>query len=150
MATPRCRPPSAPARTPAPASASLDLPDAGAPAVPTPLGVGIDTSRYGHYATFLGADLQDAAPELAFAESAAGYGPFRSRLDGLAQRLGPVHLHVRLDAAGQYAENLLAFLHTLPEPKTISCGDAPRNQNDRAAVYGHKKSDPIESRAVAR
>ena len=39
----------------------------------TRIGVGIDTSRYGHYAAFLRDDLQTAAPELAFAESGAGY-----------------------------------------------------------------------------
>ena len=35
------------------------------PAPPArPIGVGIDTSRYGHYAAFLGPDLQTAAPDL--------------------------------------------------------------------------------------
>jgi hypothetical protein len=45
-------------------------------AVPQPsprFGVGIDTSHYDHYAAFPGDDLQPAADELAFAESAAGY-----------------------------------------------------------------------------
>jgi hypothetical protein len=41
------------------------------------IGVGIDTSRYGHYACFLREDLQAAAAELAFAESAAGYQQLR-------------------------------------------------------------------------
>ena len=41
------------------------------------VGVGIDTSRYGHYACFLGDDLQPAAAELSFAESAAGYAQLR-------------------------------------------------------------------------
>ena len=36
------------------------------------IGVGIDTSRYGHYAVFLRDDLQPAAAELQLAESAAG------------------------------------------------------------------------------
>ena len=39
----------------------------------TPIGVGIDTSRYGHYAAFLRADLSPVAGELQFVESAAGY-----------------------------------------------------------------------------
>ena len=45
------------------------------------IGVGIDTSRYGHYACFLHEDLQPAAAELAFAESAAGYQQLRQRLE---------------------------------------------------------------------
>jgi hypothetical protein len=45
---------------------------ASAPPAPRRFGVGIDTSRYGHYAVFLRDDLQRAAPELPFAESAAG------------------------------------------------------------------------------
>jgi hypothetical protein len=36
------------------------------------IGIGIDTSRYGHYAAFLRDDLQPAAAELQFVESAAG------------------------------------------------------------------------------
>ena len=35
-----------------------------ADASPTPIGVGIDTARYGHYAAFLDPPLQQAAPEL--------------------------------------------------------------------------------------
>src|SRR5438552_9772535 len=96
--------PSAPAR-PAPA-----------PAPTARLGVGIDTSRYGHYAAFLRDDLQPAAAELSFAESAAGYAQLRLRLEQIAGRHGPVSLVIRLDAAGQYAENLLHFLHQLSTP----------------------------------
>jgi hypothetical protein len=76
----------------------------------TPLGVGIDTSRYGHYAAFLDANLETAAPDLEVVESAAGYGQLRQRLADLVARHGPVHFHVRLDAAGLYADNLLAWL----------------------------------------
>jgi hypothetical protein len=32
----------------------------------------------------------------------------------------------------------------------ISCGDPQRNKNYRAAVFGNKKSDPIEAQAAAR
>jgi transposase len=135
--------PAAPPATPPPAG-----PDPSAP--PTPIGVGIDTSRYGHYATFLRPDLQDAAPELTFPESAQGYAQPRARLQHIQGYGGSIHFHFRLDAAGQYAENLLAFLHALPEPKTISCGDPLRNKSYRVAVFGHKKSDPVESRAAAR
>jgi transposase len=131
------------------------------PASPLPgrVGVGIDTSRYGHYAAFLRDDLQPAAAELQFAESAAGYTAFRQRLDQIVQRQGPVHFVIRLDAAGQYADNLLHFLHGLfpPGPDgsrratcSISCGDPQRNKNYRAALFGSQKSDPIEARAAAR
>jgi transposase len=123
-------------------------------------GVGIDTSRYGHYAAFLRDDLQPAADELQFAESAAGYGQLRQRLNRIAEHDGPVHFVVRLDAAGQYADNLLAFLHALNRPVdtgqgpafalTISCGDPNRNKNYRAALFGPQKSDPVEARAAAR
>src|SRR5262245_39112566 len=121
-------------------------------------GVGIDTSRYGHYAAFLRDDLQPAAEELSFAESATGYGQLRQRLERIAQRLGTVQFVVRLDAAGQYADNLLHFLHQLSTPGadatrlavTVSCGDPQRNKNYRAALFGAHKSDPVEARAAAR
>lgn len=122
-------------------------------------GVGIDTSRYGHDAAFLGDDLQPAAAELQFPESAAGYALFRQRLERIAQRDGPVHFVVRLDAAGQYADNLLHFPHGLGQPTAdappaftliVSCGDPQRNKSYRAALFGPQKSDPVEARAAAR
>jgi transposase len=130
-----------------------------APQPPRRVGVGIDTSRYGHDAAFLTDDLQPAAAELQFPESAAGYTLLRQRLDGIVGRHGPVPFAVRLDAAGQYAENLLHFLHRLATPAadapapfalTVSCGDPQRNKNYRAAVFGPQKSDPVEARAAAR
>jgi transposase len=119
------------------------------------VGVGIDTSRYGHYATFLRDDLQPAAGELQFIESAAGYAQLRSRFEQIVSKLGTVHFAVRVDVAGQYADNLLHFLHTLQgrvanATFAISCGDPQRNKNYRAAVFGSKKSDPVEARAAAR
>ena len=131
---------------------------ASAPPSPRRCGVGIDTSRYGHYAAFLKDDLQPAADELAFPESAAGYDQLRQRLQRIAQRHGPVHFVVRLDAAGQYADNLLHFLHQLgradagagPFTLALSCGDPQRNKNYRAALFGPHKSDPVEARAAAR
>jgi transposase len=133
-----------------------------APQPPRRIGVGIDTSRYGHYAAFLRDDLQPAAAELPFPESAAGYALLRQRLEGIAGRHGPAHFVVRVDAAGQYADNLLHFLHRLaapaPDPAapatplalTVSCGDPQRNKNYRAALFGGQKSDPVEARAAAR
>lgn len=127
------------------------------PTPPVLIGVGIDTSRYGHYAAFLRHDLQPAAAELPFAESAAGDNQLRERLEYILQRHGQVHFLVRLDAAGQYADNLLHFLHGLTAPSaaqpftlSLSCGDPQRNKNYRAALYGSKKSDSIEARAAAR
>ncbi len=70
---------------------------------------------------------------------------------------GRVHFHCRLDLAGRYADNLLAFLDTLGTWQalanasfTISCGDPQRNKNYRAAIFGAKKSDPVEAQACAR
>jgi hypothetical protein len=119
------------------------------------IGVGIDTSRYGHYAAFLRDDLQPAAGELQFIESAAGYAQLRTRSEQIVSKLGTVHFLVRLDVAGQYADNLLHFLHALQGQLanatfTISCGDPQRNKEYRAAIFGSKKSDPVEARAAAR
>ena len=132
-----------------------------APQLPRHVGVGIDASRYGHYAAFLRDDLQPAADELQFAESAAGYALFRQRLERIVGRHGSVLFLVRLDAAGQYADNLLHFLHGLSTPGanasasppfvlSLSCGDPQRNKNYRAALFGGHKSDPVEARAAAR
>src|SRR5262245_7658212 len=124
------------------------------------IGVGIDTSRYGHYAAFLADDLKVAAPELSFRESADGYSQLQQRLEQLAQRHPAAAFAVRLDVAGPYADNLLAFLHRLAGPSppaplsrraiTISCGDPQRNKNYRAALFGARKSDAVEARACAR
>src|SRR5262249_23009725 len=126
------------------------------------IGVGIDTSRYGHHAAFLRDDLQPAAAELSFAESAQGYAQLRQRLELLAQRHPGASFAIRLDVAGQYADNLLHFPHRLADPSrpeaaalasrgiTISCGDPQRNKNYRAALFGGKKSDAVEARAAAR
>jgi transposase len=129
---------------------------------PVAIGVGIDTSRFGHHACFLRADLQPAVADLKFVESATGYQQLRERLQAIAApHRGRVHFHCRLDLAGRYADNLLAFLDTLgtwlDDNKdlanakfTISCGDPQRNKNYRAAIFGAKKSDPVEAQACAR
>jgi transposase len=119
----------------------------------TAIGVGIDTARYGHYAAFLDADLQSAAPELSVTESAPGYAGLRQRFHDLARKHGRVRFFVRLDVAGAYADNLLAWLQALAIDDadfSISCGDPQRNKNYRLGIYGQKKSDPIEARACAR
>jgi len=126
------------------------------------IGVGIDTSRYGHFAAFLRADHQPAAAPLQFTESADGYAQLRQRLEHIARPHPAVTFAIRLDAAGQYADNLIHFLqrlandpqsHTCAIPNatvTISCGDPQRNKNYRVALFGSKKSDPIEAQAAAR
>jgi transposase len=144
------------------------LPSPGAPttaaptAPPVPIGVGIGTSRYGHFAAFLRADHQPAAAPLQFIESADGYAQLRQRLEHIARRHPTVAFAIRLDAAGQYADNLIHFLQQLADHSpshtgaipnatlAISCGDPQRNKNYRAALFGSKKSDPIEAQAAAR
>ncbi len=137
-----------------------------ADASPVRIGVGIDTARYGHYAAFLRADLQPAAADLAFTENARGYALLRQRFEQIVAKHGRVHFHVRLDAAGQYADNLLHFLQSLAGAAgaddvadacgsdrfiiTLSCGDPQRNKNYRAALFGPHKADPLEARAAAR
>ncbi len=83
------------------------------------------------------------------------YAQLRSRLEQIVSKLGTAHFAVRLDVAGQYADNLLHFLHTLQGQLAnaafvISCGDPQRNKNYRAALFGSQKSDPVEARAAAR
>jgi transposase len=124
--------------------------------------VGIDTSRYGHAAAFLRADLQPAAPPLSFPESGTGYARLQQRLEQLARKHPGANFALRIDAAGQYADNLIHFLHRLADPTqphtgplagttiTLSCGDPQRNKNYRAALFGAQKSDPIEALAAAR
>lgn len=141
------------APSPRPARADTSAQDTTAPAAPAhsvAIGIGLDTSRYGHHASFLDRSLQEADDDLDFVESGAGYQEFRARLDALVAKHGNVHFHFRVDVAGRYADNLLAFLQSLPHAKTISCGDPERNANYKIAIYGHKKSDPAESHACAR
>jgi transposase len=162
-------------RAPAPLDHPITMTSATVPAQPLPpdqplsppvaIGVGIDTSRFGHHACFLRADLQPAAADLKFVESAPGYQQLRQRFEAIAANHGGrVHFRCRLDLAGRYADNLVAFLQALSKPPadqadnaalanvgfTISCGDPQRNKNYRAAIFGAKKSDPVEAQACAR
>jgi transposase len=133
-----------------------------APTPPVCIGVGLDTSRYGHVAVFLTADLQPVGAPLRFAESGAGYAQLQARLEQLAGKHPGAAFGVRIDAAGQYADNLIHFLQRFADPSvphtgplagttlTLSCGDPQRNKNYRAALFGAAKSDPIEALAAAR
>jgi transposase len=117
---------------------------------PIAVGVGFDTSRYGHHVTFLREDLQPACPPCEFAESRQGYDQLLHQFQRLQQRFGTVHFHIRIDAAGQYATNLERFLRCLPFPTTITIGEPARNQNYRKALFPKRKADPVESFCAAR
>src|SRR5436190_21015417 len=87
-----------------------------------PIGVGIDTARYGHHVSFLDEQKRTAAKSFHFTESATGDQQLHAALTKLAQSHPGVHFHIRLDVAGQSAENLLQWLHRLPLSTTISVG----------------------------
>jgi transposase len=114
------------------------------------IGVGIDTSRYGHYVTFLDADLQPATTALQITESRSGYDELLATLEQLNEKHPSVEFHIRIDAAGQYAANLESFLRQLPFAGTISIGDPVRNANYRVVHFPKRKSDSVESQSVAR
>lgn len=113
-------------------------------------GVGFDTARYGHHATFLDHHLDFACPPFEFVESQEGYQRLLKQFKTLTLRFDNVHFHIRIDAAGQYACNLETFLHALSFPKTISVGEPARNQNYRKAIFPKRKADPTESLCAAR
>jgi transposase len=113
------------------------------------IGVGIDTARYGHVASFVREDRQPAAPFLQIKENRQGYQQLRQRLEALSAD-GDVHLLVRIDAGGQYARNLQAFLQDLPLPLTVSVGEPKRNRDYHKALSPKNKSDKSESWALAR
>jgi transposase len=114
------------------------------------IGVGFDTARYGHHVTFLDHHLQPLCPPTEFAESHAGYQRLRQLFDAILQRFPTAEFLIRLDAAGQYATNLEAFLRQLPFPTSLSLGDPLRNQNYRKAIFPKQKADPTESHCAAR
>jgi transposase len=114
------------------------------------IGVGFDTARYGHHVTFLRPDLQPACRPTEFTESQAGYQRLEQLFQSVHQRFAAVHFHIRIDAAGQYATNLEAFLHRLPFDKTISVGEPARNEHYRKALFPKRKADPVESLCAAR
>ena len=114
------------------------------------IGVGIDTARYGHRASFLRPDLRPAARPLTVTEDRAGYQALRDRLVQLRRLHPQVHFHVRIDAAGQYAANLEQFLRGLDWPMTISIGEPKRNKDYHKAHFPKRTTDDTESQAMAR
>lgn len=114
------------------------------------IGVGIDTARYGHHVSFLDEQKRTAAKSFHFTESAEGYQKLRQAFDKLADKHPGLHWHIRIDAAGQYAENLLQWLDQLGLDATISVGQPARNKAYRKAHFDKRKADPVESLACAR
>jgi transposase len=114
------------------------------------IGVGIDTARYGHCAVFLRDDQQPAARRLEFRECREGYDQLQASLEGIRHRFPAAQIRVRIDAAGQYARNLEAFLRGLPLELSVSVGEPQRNRNYRLAHMPSKKSDKAEAEAMAR
>ena len=121
-----------------------------APPNPVPIGVGIDTARYGHHVSFLDEQKRTAAPPFHFTETAKGYQKLQQTFEKLAGKHPHLHLHIRIDAAGQYAENLLQWLHRLDLETTISVGQPARNKAYRQVHFDKRKADPTESLACAR
>jgi transposase len=114
------------------------------------IGVGIDTARYGHRASFLAPDLRPAAKSLTVTENHAGYQALRRRLEQSRLKHPQVHFHIRIDAAGQYAANLEQFLRGLELPMTLSVGEPKRNKDYRMAHFPKRTTDDTESQAMAR
>jgi len=117
---------------------------------PVLIAVGIDTARYGHHATFLNQQLEFAADQLEIIESRKGYLHLEQAMQGLVKRHGKVVFRIRIDAAGQYAQNLLQFLENLPFEKSISVGEPKRNKDYCNVHFPKRKADAVESHACAR
>ena len=118
------------------------------------IGIGIDTARYGHHVSFLDSDKRTALPAFLFPESNEGYAKLRNAIEELRKKHPCAIFHVRIDAAGQYAENLLNWLRQLEalqgELGRISIGQPAKNAYYRKAVVSGQKADPTESMACAR
>ena len=114
------------------------------------IGVGIDTARYGHVVSFLRPDRQPAAKKLLVMENHDSYQALRERLEQLHQQHPQVHFHIRIDAAGQYANNLERFLRSLPLPMTLTIGEPKRNRDYQKAHFPKRQTDETESIAMAR
>ena len=83
-------------------------------------------------------------------ENHASYQALRERLEQLHQQHLQAHFHIRIDAAGQYANNLQRFVRGLPLPMTISIGEPKRNLDYQKAHFPKRQTDETESIAMAR
>ena len=113
-------------------------------------GIGIDTARYGHHVSGLDQDKRTACKPFHFTENAEGYQRLERALRSLSEKNPGATVHVRIDAAGQYAENLLAWLHNSPLGLEVSVGQPAKNKAYRKAHFDKRKADPVESLACAR
>lgn len=113
------------------------------------IGIGIDTARYGHRVTFKKDRHQNIKP-LTVTEDRKGYQKLEDALRELHKEHPEAELHVRIDAAGQYAANLEQFLRSLSVPLRISIGDPLRNKNYHKSMSPKRSSDDTESQAMAR
>lgn len=116
----------------------------------THLGIGIDTARYGHHVSFMDEHKRTAAKGFHFTENADGYRLLATAIEHLCRKHPDCVLQIHVDAAGQYADNLLQWLHQQDWPAIVSVGQPARNKNYRKAHYDKRKADPIESLACAR
>ena len=114
------------------------------------IGIGIDTARYGHVASFVDENLQPATSAFTIKESRQGYEAFRSKLEGLRKRYPEAEFRCRIDAAGVYSSNLEQFLRSFPWPLRISIGSPTVNRNYHRVVFPKNKSDKNDSWALAR
>lgn len=120
------------------------------PVEPQHFGIGIDTARYGHHVSFMDDQKRQAAKSFHFTEDAKGYQALRAAIDQLCQKHPGCVLHIHVDAAGQYAENLLQWLVRQAWTAIVSVGQPARNKAYRKAHYDKRKADPVESLACAR
>lgn len=115
------------------------------------LGIGIDTGRYGHHVSFLREDKQRATPPMTVMEKADDYAKLQLRLEQLHDRFPNAHLHLRIDAAGQYADNIEAFVRSLVHlPLTVSVGQPKTNKDYHCVCAPKSQTDKTESYAMAR
>src|SRR5258708_13981147 len=83
-------------------------------------------------------------------ENRGGSQSLQERLEQLHRMHPQAHLHVHIDAAGQYAVNLEQFLRSLDLPMTVSIGEPKRNKDYQKAHFPKRTSDATDSRAMAR
>ena len=114
-------------------------------------GIGFDTARYGHHVSYMNENKRTATKAFHFEENDQGYQKLLNALLALAAKSSNnYHLNIRIDAAGQYADNLIHWLHKQELNMTISVGTTAKNKSYREAHYNKRKADPVESLACAR
>ncbi len=112
------------------------------------VGLGIDTARYGHVASFWAED-RVVGKHIPIDESRGGYANLKQAIEKIRAEFPNASIRTRVDAAGQYAANIVKWLHSQGD-LDVSIGEPKRNKDYRASVAPNGKSDVIESRALAR